>query len=136
MKKGKEKRIVSETGGAKGSKPQRFDLIPVEPLWEVAELYGFGAEKYPAEDGIQNWTRGYPWSLSYAALQRHINLFWAGEEYDEETGLSHLSAVVFHALALRLFMDNYPEFDDRQFARFNKDAQKSKKSKKKGKKKK
>ncbi len=119
MKKSKETRITSSTGGAKGTKSQRFDLIPVQPLWELAELYGLGAEKYPTEDGILNWTKGYPWSLSYAALQRHLNLFWGGEEYDDETGLSHLAAVCFHAMALRLFMDQYPEFDDRQYPRFN-----------------
>lgn len=37
---------TSATGGQKGSKPARFDLIPTEPLWMLAELYGKGAEKY------------------------------------------------------------------------------------------
>lgn len=118
----KEKKVVNEkTGGAKGAKPQRFDLVPPEPLWELAELYGIGAAKYDDEDGVVNWTKGYNWSLSYAACQRHLQLFWSGEDFDAETGKSHLAAVMFHALTLRLFMDEYPEFDDRQFSRFNKD---------------
>src|SRR5690625_7397406 len=62
-----EVRVTSDTGGQKGSKKARFDLIPVVPLWEVAEVYGKGAEKY--ED--RNWERGYDWSLSFAALRRH-----------------------------------------------------------------
>lgn len=137
-----EKKVINDkTGGAKGAKPQRFDLFPPEPLWEVAELYGIGAAKYDDEDGVINWTKGYNWSLSYAAMQRHLQLFWSGEDFDVETGKSHLAAVMFHALTLRLFMEEYPEFDDRQFKRFNKDLPgykakkpKSKKNKKKGKK--
>src|SRR5665647_773410 len=91
-----EVRVTSETGGQKGTKLARFDLIPVQPLWAVAELYGYGTRKY----ADRNWERGYDWSLSYAALQRHANLFWSREDNDEETGLPHLAAVVFHALSL------------------------------------
>lgn len=98
-----------ETGGAKGQKLARFDLIPPGPLWEVAELYGKGAEKY--ED--RNWEKGYAWSLSYAAMQRHANLFWAGNDEDEETGAHHLASVIFHAMALIQFGYDYPELDDR-----------------------
>lgn len=85
-----------ETGGQKGQKQARFDLIPVEPLWEVARHFGVGAAKY--DDN--NWRRGYAWGLSYAALQRHASLFWAGESDDGETDTHHLAAVVFHALVL------------------------------------
>lgn len=37
------------TGGQKGSKPAMFALIPSESLWELAELYGYGAAKYTHE---------------------------------------------------------------------------------------
>lgn len=104
-----EIRLVSSTGGEKGSKLARFDLIPVRPLTDVARLYGRGAEKY----ADRNWELGYDWSLSYAALQRHVTQFWGGEDYDEETGAPHLACVVFHALALLEFMDTHPEFDNR-----------------------
>lgn len=85
-----------ETGGQKGQKQARFDLLPVGALWEVARHFGVGAAKY--DDN--NWRRGYAWSLSYAAMQRHANLFWEGETNDEETGTHHLAAVAFHALVL------------------------------------
>ena len=104
-----EVRIVSSTGGAKGSKPQRYDLIPAEPLRLLAELYGKGAEKY--ED--RNWEKGYDWSLSFAALNRHLWQFWNGENYDRETGAPHMASVVFHAFALMEFMQTHPEFDNR-----------------------
>lgn len=105
----KEVRTTSSTGGEKGTKPERHDLIPVEALGQVAALYGRGAEKYAAH----NWRRGYEWSKSYAALQRHATQFWAGEDNDAEMGLPHMASVAFHALALLTFMDEQRSFDDR-----------------------
>lgn len=104
-----EVRTSSSTGGEKGVKLERFDLIPVDALSTVAQLYGQGAKKYSEH----NWRKGYEWSKSYAALQRHANLFWKGEDIDEEMGLPHLAAVVFHAFALMTFMEEQPKFDDR-----------------------
>jgi hypothetical protein len=104
-----EVRITSSTGGQKGSKSARYDLIPAEALRTVAELYGKGAEKY--ED--HNWRRGYDWSLSFAALQRHAWQYWNGEDNDAETGLPHMASVAFHALALIEFAQTHPEFDNR-----------------------
>lgn len=104
-----EVRSVSATGGEKGTKDERFDLIPPEALAKVARHFGVGARKYAAH----NWRRGYEWSKSYAALQRHATQFWAGEDVDAETGSPHMAAVAFHALALLVFMDEQRVFDDR-----------------------
>lgn len=104
-----EKRVTSATGGQKGTKPARYDLIPADALRIVAELYGFGATKYDDH----NWRKGYDWSLSFAALQRHAWQFWNGEDNDAETGLPHMASVAFHALALIEFMVTHPEFDNR-----------------------
>jgi hypothetical protein len=104
-----EIRTVSPTGGEKGVKPERFDLIPVEALSVIAQLYGRGAEKYAAH----NWRKGYEWSKSYAALQRHASAFWKGEDIDPEMQLPHMAAVAFHALTLITFMQEQVEFDDR-----------------------
>lgn len=105
-----EVRVVNEkTGGAKGQKDIRFDLLPWEQLWEVARLYGVGAKKY----NPGNWRKGYDFSLSYAAMMRHATQFWTGESYDEETGCHHMASVVFHALALMYFDKHCPEMDDR-----------------------
>lgn len=97
------------TGGEKGSKLARFDLLPATPLWMLAEHYGRGASKY----ADRNWERGYKWSLSFAALQRHAWAFWNGEDTDPETGSPHILAVAWHALALAEFMRTHPEMDDR-----------------------
>lgn len=105
-----EIRIINETtGGEKGSKLARFDLIPVGPLTLLAEHYGRGAQKYDAN----NWRRSYDWSLSYAALQRHATAWWGGEDNDPELGNSHLVAVAWHAFALLEFIQTHPELDDR-----------------------
>jgi len=105
-----EVRVVDpETKAEKGQKLYRYDLIPVNPLAKVALHYGVGAAKYEE----RNWERGYTWSLSYAALQRHANAFWGGESYDSETATHHLAAVVFHALALMEYEDTNKDKDDR-----------------------
>jgi hypothetical protein len=104
-----EVRSVSSTGGEKGVKLARYDLIPVDALRQIAEHYGRGAEKY----ADNQWRKGYEWSKSFAALIRHANQFWGGEDYDEETGSNHMAAVAWHALTLLTFFEEHPDFDDR-----------------------
>ena len=134
----KEIRTTSSTGGQKGTKDERHDLIPTGPLAELAHHFGVGARKY--ED--HNWRRGYEWSKSYSAVQRHLNAFWGGEDLDEcpasgegcsfvthelepfisqnpgktcynHTGNHHLVCAAWHCFALLEFKDRFPEFDDR-----------------------
>lgn len=115
-----EERVTNATtGGEKGSKLARHDLIPSGPLTQLAEMYGHGAKKYAA----RNWERGYDWSLSYAALQRHAVAFWGGEDAipqtpegeddDPTAGVNHLVAVAWHAFAMLEWMTTHPELDDR-----------------------
>lgn len=105
-----ETRITdASTGGQKGQKIERFDLIPVKPLRTVATVYGLGAKKY----ADRNWEKGYAWSLSYAALLRHITAFWEGETFDRETGLHHMAHATFHCFALIEYAQTHPEKDDR-----------------------
>ena len=96
-----EIRVVdSQTGGEKTQKIARFDLLPMDALWVVAEVYGVGARlKY----SDRNWERGYAWGLSVGALLRHLALWCRGETYDKETCLRHLAQVVWHGLALLTF---------------------------------
>jgi hypothetical protein len=113
----------SETGGRKGQKLARYDLIPTTALEAVARQYGRGATKY----ADRNWEKGYAWSLSYAAAQRHLNAYWGGEDWDadpywDSQGQSrphHLDAAIFHLMTLREFFNTHPEFDDRSKATKN-----------------
>lgn len=100
---------ISETGGRKAGNLERYDLIPTEPLRLLAKHYGVGSLKYDDD----NWQKGYDWRLSYAALQRHVNQFWAGEDIDAETGSPHLIAAAWHCFTLTWFMAHRTEFDTR-----------------------
>lgn len=109
-----EIRSVSSTGGEKGVKAQRHDLLPRQALDAISEVYAFGAEKY----ADHNWRRGYEWGKSYSALQRHVTAFWDGESNDPESGLSHLAHAGFHIFALLTWLQQQGEgvqnpFDDR-----------------------
>lgn len=104
-----ETRVTSTTGAEKGTKEARYDLIPVPALDYLARLYGKGAQKYAEH----NWRLGYNYSLSYAAAQRHMNAFWAGEDIDPETGVPHPINAAFHMFALATFLTEHPEMDDR-----------------------
>ena len=135
-----EVRTTSSTGGQKGTKIERFDLIPAGPLAELAAHYGRGALKYAEHQ----WRAGYEWSKSIAAIGRHSNAFNGGEDYDvcppdsdgcafvtaegepfeggstphgdtcyNHTGSHHMVAVAWHSFLLLEFKDTHPEHDDR-----------------------
>lgn len=96
------------TGAEKEVNAIRMDLIPPYVLWELGRVYGLGAAKY--ED--HNWRKGYKWSNSSAALQRHFQRWLNGETHDEG-GFHHLAAVMWHAGTLMVFEQEHPELDDR-----------------------
>lgn len=83
-------------------------------------MYGRGAQKYAP----RNWEKGYDWSLSYSALQRHLNAFWGGEDLiqqneagdDPTAGVPHLTAAAWHTFALLDWSQTHPELDDRPVA--------------------
>lgn len=87
----------------------RFDLIPVKPLFKVAEVYTIGAVKY--DD--RNWEKGIKWGRIFAAMLRHAWNWWRGEKLDPEDGQHHLASVVWCALTLMEFEETHPELDDR-----------------------
>ena len=111
----KETRLKDpDTGAEKGSKPERYDLIPSGAMDEVARVYGYGAEKYAK----RNWEAGYEYGLSIAALERHISAFKQLENIDPESGLHHLAHAVFHCLALITYVQCGIGKDDRSRVNF------------------
>lgn len=97
-----------KTGGQKGQKLQRYDLVPGEPLKELAEVYGRGASKYSDD----NWRKGYSWKLSFGALNRHLWAWWMGEQRDE-LGNHHLASVAWHCFTLMWYELRGKGTDDR-----------------------
>ena len=110
------------TGGQKGVKLARYDLLPEKALWRLAELYGAGAANKYAD---HNWRLGYDWSKSIAAIGRHMALFKEGQDIDPDPflmGAPHMACVAFHAFALLVFMEEHREKDDRWSATRSKKA--------------
>lgn len=75
----------------------RYDLLDGPAIaWLVASLT-YGATKYEAE----NWRKVPNARGRYSAsLMRHFEAWRAGEDYDPESGLHHLSGVLFAAMCL------------------------------------
>jgi hypothetical protein len=96
---GEEVRVVSATGGEKGSKDAQLGAVDPLALLELAKVAGFGAKKY---DNF-NYLRGYDWLLSINAGERHGLQFAAGEDLDPESGLCHAAHAAWNYLALTSF---------------------------------
>jgi hypothetical protein len=67
----------------------RVDLLPIDPMMQVANVFGFGAKKYFANSYRQGET--VAWSRTYGSIIRHLFAFWKGEDTDPESGLPHLA---------------------------------------------
>lgn len=101
--------LILSNGIKHDANKPRFDLIPPEALLQVAAVYSYGAAKYAP----RNWENGMEWGRVYAATQRHLHAFWAGQDLDEESALPHLAHAVFGLLALMEYAETHPEMDDR-----------------------
>ena len=87
----------------------RLDLLPIEPLEEIAKVLTFGARKY----GAWNWTKGFRWSRLIGACFRHLFAWVRGENIDPETKLSHLAHAGCCILFLLWHEKHRKELDDR-----------------------
>lgn len=105
-----ETRTTDEkTGGQKGVKLTQIGALDPVALIELGRVAGMGANKYAAF----NYLRGFEWSKAYNAMQRHSNLWWAGEDRDPESGLPHIAHAAWMALALLSFALRDLGTDDR-----------------------
>lgn len=88
-----------------------WSLLPWDGLKELANHYTRGAEKYSA----RNWELGMKYSRCYNSLQRHLNAWWMGEDYDMDASWKclHLVAVVWNAMALLVYTLRGVGQDDR-----------------------
>lgn len=94
----------------------RVDLLPIDPMLQIANVFGFGARKYFANSYRQGET--VAWSRTYGSIQRHLMAFWSGEDHDPESGLPHLA----HAgTQLFILMEHaaYNQNKDDRFVRSN-----------------
>lgn len=97
------------TGAEKGVKLSQMGALDPAALYTVSEVAGMGAAKYARF----NFLKGYPWMLSYDAMQRHAMKFASGEDIDPESGLPHLAHMTWHGLAMLSFYIHGLGTDDR-----------------------
>ena len=76
-----------------------WHLLPFDALLVVVQVLRHGAATY----GDRNWETGLDYSRCFSAAMRHLTAWWAGEDNDPETGLSHLA----HAACCLLFLLAY-----------------------------
>lgn len=75
----------------------RWSLLPWDCVREIVKVLMIGAGKYSDD----NWMKVPDAKNRYfSALHRHLYEWWAGETYDPESGLHHLS----HAGCCLLFL--------------------------------
>ena len=75
------------------------DQIPVEVLVEWGDVFTYGEEKYARD----NWLKGGNWHEFYGSALRHLFAFVDGEEFDPESGVSHLVHAIWNLGALRVY---------------------------------
>lgn len=92
----------------------RYDLIEPFALEQLAKVFTKGAEKYAPH----NYLKGMEWSKCIASLKRHLAAFEQGEDFDNETGLYHISHAAWNAMALVSYYKYFPQGDDRLHTKF------------------
>jgi hypothetical protein len=101
---------VRSTGAKKtDTGKRRFNLLPVQPLYDAIDVLEFGAKRY----GDFNWQKGFEWSGLYNAAQRHMYAWLDGEDNADDSGLNHLSHAMVNLMFLLVFRNTHKELDDR-----------------------
>ena len=91
---------MKDSPGTKHDKGKlRLDLVDPAFIDGVAEVLGFGAEKYDEH----NWTKGIQWTRVYRACIGHIKDAMYKAMVDDESGLLHLD----HAACMLMFLRRY-----------------------------
>jgi len=87
------KRAQYETGAVRdaGSNKGRFDLLPVNALKRLAQLYERGAVKYAA----RNWEKGIPVERMFDSAIRHVFQALSGDQSED-----HLAGAAWNILGI------------------------------------
>lgn len=99
----------------------RYDLVDPRAHEDMVKVLTYGAEKYTVRDaegniinkGDDNWRRGFSWKSAIASLKRHIAALEKCEDYDQDTGLLHVSHAACNIHFLNAFYYIFPQGDDR-----------------------
>lgn len=117
----KSEDTVSATGSLRknSGKPEISQLDP-QFLLAIAEHMTKSSKKYPK----YNWALGQEFHTPYDSLQRHLMAFMSGEDFDPESGTSHIiSAAANLMIMYRSFLINQNNLElnlDTRFEGFSK----------------
>lgn len=104
---------MDATGKKQDAGKPPIDLVPTEPIRQIAAVLGHGADKY----GAHNWRGGLAASRLYAAVQRHLMAWLEGEDLDPTaqggSGLPHLAHAACELFFLIQTLKDRPDLDDR-----------------------
>lgn len=97
-----------------GAVKTQHHLVPTTAREQLAKVMKLGADKY----GAYNWrTNSVAASVYYSAAVRHLDAFLNGEDFDPESGQSHLAhamaccAIAIDAIATGNFIDDRPKLN-------------------------
>lgn len=79
----------------------RWDLLPVVPVEQIVEIITHGSKKYAPE----NW-KNVDVMRFYSAAMRHLTAWKKGEEFDKDSGLTHLAHVGCNILFMMWIEEN------------------------------
>lgn len=91
------------------SKKPPITIIPREALEQEAQAFAFGANKY----GKYNFRKGIEYTRLLDAVMRHTLAFTDGEDFDPESGESHLAHARANLAMLIYMVKHKSELDDR-----------------------
>jgi hypothetical protein len=74
-------------------KPQ-WSLVHYKSLEPMVRVLEFGCEKYDRD----NWKKGMPTNKILESMQRHLAALMDGEQFDSETGISHMGHIQCNAM--------------------------------------
>jgi len=83
----------------------RFDLLPMESLWQLAKVYEAGASKYAA----RNWEKGINFSAFVDSGMRHLTKFMEGWEDEPHLVMAVWNFISLLETAIRVQRGTLPE---------------------------
>lgn len=128
-----------EKGRRYNKNKNRVELIPTFAKNQLADVYTKGAHKYSIyrdkfgtdilgkdipfkersnyeliDDASGNWRKGLPWMETMGSVERHIESWKTGEDFDLELNTYHLANAAWGLFSLLEFYKLCPELDDRK----------------------
>lgn len=88
-------------------------MCPTSIIMGISEVFMKNSVDYGGKYPSNNWRRGMKWLIPFDSAVRHLNKWKDGEEFDEESGLSHLHHAACNLAMLIEYSTTCVELDNR-----------------------